>query len=370
MTRLALLAILIASVTAVPANVLPVTLGLLTERYDLTPTLIGYLVAANTLAGLLTSLSAPWWAHRLPLRPLVGGLLVAMALGLVALGRAPSLPVLFGVQILLGMTAVGIASICVSVIARLDNPARGYGLKITADVILAGTFLALVPVDTLTLETNVQLLAAPFLLAIPLVAGLNASLGDDHGTVASVPTRAAPVSAWLVLASMVVFYVAGAGLWPFLERLGLEAGLDQGAAADLIAVGLFVGMVGSLGAVAVSGRVNGIWPQALCGLLFTASLPGLAFADSLSTFAAAVFVYNAAWNFYIPFVVALVAARDTSRRLGALVPGTAMLGGIIGPPLAGNLIEFSGYRTATVVMFGVAAVAVLGYVVLARRRPF
>jgi hypothetical protein len=115
--------------------------------------------------------------------------------------------------------------------------------------------------------------------------------------------------------------------------------------------------------------VNGIWPQALCGLLFTASLPGLAFAEGLTTFAAAVFIYNAAWNFYIPFVVALVAVRDTSRRLGALVPGTAMLGGIIGPPLAGNLIEFSGYRAATVVMFGIALFAVLGYVILARRRP-
>ncbi|MGA0838583.1 MAG: hypothetical protein ACO3Z6_09195 [Pseudomonadales bacterium] len=370
MTRLALLAILIASVTAVPANVLPVTLGLLTERYDLTPTIIGYLVAANTLAGLLTSLTAPWWAHRLPLRPLVASLLVVMALGLVALGRAPSLPVLFAVQVVLGMTAVGIASICVSIIARLSNPARGYGLKITADVVLAGTFLTLVPVDTLALETYVLLLAAPFLLAIPLVLGLSATLADDQATISATAARSAPVSAWLVLVSMVVFYIAGAGLWPFLERLGLEAGLDQGSAADLIALGLFVGMVGSLGAVAVSGRVAGIWPQTLCGVLFVASLPGLAFSEGLVAFALAVFVYNAAWNFYIPFVVALVATRDTSRRLGALVPGTAMLGGIVGPPLAGNLIEMGGYRMTTVVMFGIAASAVLGYVLLARRRPF
>lgn len=371
MPKLAAFAILIASVTALPANVLPVTLGLLGERYGLSAADIGYLVATNTLAGLMTSLSAPYWAHRLPLRPMVALLLVAMSAGLVALGHAPTLPLLYLVQIVLGVTAVGTASICVSIIARLDNPARGYGLKITADVILAGTFLALVPVERLGLSTYVLLLAAPFLLALPLIFGLSARMDDDHAAAdARTVKRPAPIVAWLVLVSMVVFYVAGAGLWPFLERLGLAAGLDQGTSANLIAAGLFVGMIGSLGAVAVSGRVAGVWPQTCVGLLFMCSLPGLAFANGVVAFAAAVFVFNAAWNFYIPFVVALVAQRDTTRKLGALVPGTAMLGGIIGPPLAGNLIEFSGYRSTTVVMFIIAGVAIVAYVLLARRRAF
>jgi len=367
MPPLAIFAILIASVTALPANVLPVTLGLLTGRYALEPAAIGYLVAANTLAGLCTSLSAPYWVHRFSLRVLVTVFLVVMAFGIVALGHAPSLTVLFGVQVVLGVTAVGIASICVSVIARLDNPARAYGFKITADIVLAGTFLALIPVGRLDLETYVLLLAAPFLLALPLVRGLSADRHvEGQAAIGSLALSSAPRTAWLVLVAMVVFYVAGAGMWPFLERLGLHAGLDQGAAANMIAAGLFVGMVGSLGAVAVAGRVAGIWPQTVCGVLFMASIPALAYADGPWAFAAAIFVFNAAWNFFIPFVVALVSVRDTTRRLGALVPGTAMLGGIIGPPLAGNLIGLAGYELATLVMMAVCGASIVGYVLLER----
>jgi len=369
MPPVAIFAILIASVTALPANVLPVTLGLLTERYGLEPTDIGYLVAANTLAGLMTSLSAPYWVHRFSLRLLVVGFLVLMALGLLALARASGLPELFGVQVVLGVTGVGIASICVSVISQLENPARAYGIKITADVILAGTFLTLLPVGKLDLDTYVLLLALPFLVALPLVRGLSAEMpGGGPAGIGSISLRSAPRVAWLVLVTMVVFYVAGAGMWPFLERLGLDAGLDKGAAANMIAAGLFVGMVGSLGAVAVAGRVRAIWPQTLCGVLFMCSIPALAYADGLVAFAAAVFVFNAAWNFFIPFVVALVATRDTTRRLGALVPGTAMLGGIIGPPLAGNLISLSGYQTATLVMMVICGTSIVAYVLLERAR--
>jgi predicted MFS family arabinose efflux permease len=370
MPPVAIFAILIASVTALPANVLPVTLGLMTGRYDLDPAQIGYLVATNTLAGLCTSLSAPLWVHRFSLRPLVAIFLIVMALGLLALGHAPGLPALFAVQVVLGVTGVGIASICVGVIARLENPARAYGFKITADVIIGGSFLALVPVGRLDLGDYVLLLAAPFLAALPLVRWLEADQsGIGQSGLGTIAISTAPRSAWLVLVAMVVFYVAGAGMWPFLERLGLEAGLDQGEAANMIAAGLFVGMAGSLGAVAVAGRVRGIWPQTTCGIIFMFSIPALAYAEGIVPFAAAVFVFNAAWNFFIPFVVALVAARDTTRRLGALVPGTAMLGGIIGPPLAGNLIGSAGYEVTTLFMMGVCGTSILAYVLLERVRP-
>jgi hypothetical protein len=367
MPPFAVFAIVIACVTALPANVLPVTLGLLSGRYALDPAQIGYLVAANTLAGLCTSLSAPYWLQRFGLRPLVAGLLVCMSVGILALGHVPGIGALFAAQVALGVAGVGIASICVSVIASLDNPARAYGIKITADIVLAGSFLALVPVGRLDLEAYVLLLAAPFLLALPLVRGLAADMHVSGGPgLGPVALGSAPRTAWLVLLAMVVFYVAGAGMWPFLERLGLSAGLERGAAANMIAAGLFVGMIGSLGAVAVAGRIRGIWPQSICGILFAASIPALAWAEGLVAFAAAIFVFNAAWNFFIPFVVALVAARDTTRRLGALVPGTAMLGGIIGPPLAGNLIGVWGDEVATLVMMAVCGSSIIAYVLLER----
>ncbi len=369
MSRLAIFAILIASIAAVPGNVLPVTLGLLTGKHGLDAAMLGYLVAANTFAGLLTSLSAPFWIRRVGLRPAITVLLVLNAAALVGLGQAPGLPWLFVMQLLLGIAGVGIASICVMVIAQLDNPGRAYGLKITSDVIIAGSFLSLLPVATLGLERYAIVLAVPFLLTILLVPRLPAT-GFAAGAAGSptVALSAAPRSAWLVLVTMVVFYIAGTGMWPFIERLGVHAGLDQNTAANMIAAGLFVGMTGSLGAVLVAGRFRAIWPQTFGGVLFALSIPALALAEGPVAFAAAVFVFNAAWNFFIPFVVALVAASDTTRRLGALVPGTAMLGGIVGPPLNGNLITIAGFEVATLVMMSICMISIVGYVVLARAR--
>ena len=356
-------AILIASVTALPANVLPVTLGLLSRAHGLGPRELGYLVAANTAAGLLTSISAPYWVSRFSLRPLAGTLLVVMLASLLGLGYAPTLSILFLMQVLIGVSAVGIASICLGIISAEAQPARAYGYKITADVILAGTFLALVPVGRVDLGTYVALLVLPFVAALLLLRHLvPSSVGDVVPPAVPVGLRHAPRAAWLVLLSMVVFYVAGAGMWPFLERFGVAAGLSQGTAANIIGAGLFVGIAGSMGAVAVAGRVQGIWPQTIAGVLFVLSIPGMALANGVASFAIALFLFNAAWNFFIPFMVALLAARDSTRRLGALVPGTAMLGGIIGPLLAGNLIEAAGYGPAALVMMTICAVSIVLYV--------
>jgi MFS transporter, DHA1 family, inner membrane transport protein len=368
MPAVAVFAILIASIAAMPGNVLPVTLGLLGAEHGLDAATLGYLVAVNTFAGLVTSLSAPYWMPRVGLRRAAAVLLVLNALGLLGLARAPGLAALFAAQIGLGVAAVGIASICITLIAQLDNPARAYGVKITADVILAGTFLTLMPVGNLGLREFVLALAAPIVLALAMAPRLPATAyGPVSAGIRPAALRSAPGDAWQVLVILVVFYIAGVGIWPFVERFGLRAGLDPGTAANVIAAGLFVGMAGSLGAVASAGRMRGLWPQALCGGAFAASILWLAFARSTVSYAGAVFVFNAAWNFFIPFVIALLASRDTTRRLSALVPGTAMLGGIVGPPLAGNLIDAAGFGAAGWVMMLICAASIGGYLRVARR---
>jgi hypothetical protein len=102
--------------------------------------------------------------------------------------------------------------------------------------------------------------------------------------------------------------------------------------------------------------------------LFVVSIPLLAFADGPVQYGAALFVFNAAWNFFMPFIIGLLAARDSTARLAALVPGTAMLGGIIGPPLAGNLMNLASDEAACLVMALISGAAIAGYVALARGR--
>jgi len=156
-------------------------------------------------------------------------------------------------------------------------------------------------------------------------------------------------------------------VWAILERVAVHAGIERGTASNAIAVGLFVGVVGSLGAAVFGGRTKRIWPESLAGLLLVASFAMLTFVGSTAQFYFAVFVFNCSWNFFIPFVIGLVAGRDSTGRLASLVPGTVMIGGVLGPVLAGAMIRASGYRTAMIVMTLIVATSIAGYVLIASK---
>jgi predicted MFS family arabinose efflux permease len=362
-------AILLASAAAIPGNVLPVLAGLLSDHYSIDEAQIGYLIAANTLAGLLASLTAPYWISRVNFRyaALLG--VVLLPLALLGLGYAPGLTTLFLAEALLGAANIVIASIGLTVVAQLKNPTRAWGIKISTDVIFAGTFLWFVPTAALGLRGFVGVLAVLLVVVAPLVLWMPKHAHIRRSADGSPqPLRGAPWPAWLALVTMVVFYISGIGVWTFLERIIVHAGLDQAMASDIIAAGLFVGIIGSLGAAAFAGRTVRIWPQSASGLVFVGSVAWLAYSSSVVQFYAAVFVFNCAWNFFMPFVMGLVARSDTTGRLPALVPGTVMLGGIIGPPMAGILIRMTSYESMLLVMTAIAAAAIATYVAIARQR--
>ena len=363
----AVAAIVIASIAAMPGNVLPVMAGMLADFHSLDEVELGFLIASGTLAGLLMSVAAPHWIGRVNLRYAVAIALALDAIGLLGLRFAPGAAALFFAQAMAGASSVVVASICLTVIAKLPNPTRAYSLKITADVIFAGAFLALMPVAKLGLGGFVAALAAVSVVAVPLALKLPVRAMTAMRTDGSpIQLRDAPWSAWLALLIIVVFYVGGIGVWAFLERLAVHAGLEHGTASNAIAAGLFVGVIGSLGAAVFAGRTRRIWPQTASGLILVASLAMLTYIDDAAQFYVAVFVFNCSWNFFIPFVIGLVAGRDSTGRMASLVPGTVMIGGILGPVLTGALIRSSGYEVAMLTMTLIVAASIMGYVVVAR----
>ena len=365
----AVAAIVIASIAAMPGNVLPVMAGMLSDFHSLDEVELGFLVASGTFAGLLTSLTAPHWIGRVNLRYAIAIALTVAAIGLLGLRFAPGVVALVCAQAMAGASSIVVASICLTVIAQLPNPTRAYSLKITTDVIFAGSFLALVPSLHVGLAGFVVALAVTSVVAVPLAMRLPARAKAQARTDGSpIRLRDAPWSAWLALITIVVFYVGGIGVWAFLERLAVHAGLDHGTASNAIAAGLFVGVAGSLSAAFFAGRTKKIWPETTSGLVLVASLAMLTYIEGAAQFYAAVFVFNCSWNFFIPFVIGLIARRDSTGRLSSLVPGTLMIGGVLGPVIVGTLIRSSGYEIAMIAMTSIVALSVCGYVAIARGR--
>lgn len=363
----AVAAIVIASIAAMPGNVLPVMAGMLSDFHALDEVELGFLVATGTLAGLVTSLTAPHWIGRVNLRYAITIALTFAAIGLLGLRYAPGVVALVCAQAMAGASSIVVASICLTVIAKLPNPTRAYSLKITTDVIFAGSFLALMPSLNVGLAGFVIALAVTSLVAAPLALRLPARATTQSRTDGSpIRLRDAPFSAWLALLTIVVFYVGGIGVWAFLERFAVHAGLDRDTASNAIAAGLFVGVIGSLSAAFFAGRTKKIWPETASGIVLVASLAMLTYIEGAAQFYVAVFIFNCSWNFFIPFVIGLIARRDSTGRMSSLVPGTLMIGGVLGPVLVGTLIRSSGYEIAMIVMTAIVALSVGGYVAISR----
>jgi hypothetical protein len=364
----ALAAIVISSIAAMPGNVLPVLGGLLADFRALDEASLGLVVASGTLAGLVTSLTAPQWVGRVNLRRAAGVALFVAAIGLLGLRYAPGMGSLFVAQALCGASNVVIASSCLTVIAKLPNPTRAYSIKLTADVTFAGAFLALIPFAHVGLAGFVAVLAAVGVAAAPLAARLPLRAGAEFLVDgAPVRLRDAPTTAWLTLAMVVVFYVGGLGVWAFLERLAVHEGLEHTTASNAIAAGLFVGVAGSLSAAVFAGRGSTrIWPETASGFLLVASLLMLKYFEDATEFYVAVFIFNASWSFFIPFVVGLIARRDQSGRMASLVPGTVMIGGVLGPMLFGGMARGLGYDAAMTAMTAIVTSSIVAYVAIAR----
>src|SRR4029453_16358674 len=119
MPTFAVAAIVIASIAAMPGNVLPVMAGLLSDFHSLDEVEVGVLIATGTLTGLLISLSAPQWIARVDCRYAIAIALAVDAIGLLGLRFAPSTVTLFAAQALAGGSSAIIASICLTVVAAL-----------------------------------------------------------------------------------------------------------------------------------------------------------------------------------------------------------------------------------------------------------
>lgn len=361
--------ILVGSVAAIPPNIMPVLSAELVRQYSLSDAQLGYFVAAGTLAGALASLSAPYWVSRVRLQWLIFGSLFLYACAIHVLPVAPSVSLLYALQFLLGGCLVVISSICSSVLLRRPNPARTMSLKISSDVVIASAFLFLLPVSILGLNGLVGAVSLCFAVGV----GVAFFWPKENNRMAPRPVSAeqisrTPMGAWWVLATLVVFYTAGVSGWNYLGRLALHAGLDVKQSSSAIAVGLLLGIIGSLGAAALAGRFRTIWPETVSGLVFAGSVVALGTVKGFVPFLVAALLFNIAWNFFIPYLMGLLAWHDHSGRLSTLLPATAMLGGVVGPPITGNLMQHASYDVAMYVMGGLAACSIVSYVVLAHHK--
>jgi len=138
--------------------------------------------------------------------------------------------------------------------------------------------------------------------------------------------------------------------------MGGDRGYGNKTVGSVLGIGLILSASGSLLSAALGTRYGRIIPISAAALSFLIAMGMWWTLDSVTSFALAVFLYYAAWNFSMPYQYILVTAGDPSGRLTPLLSATQMLGSVFGPAAAGLLIVGSDYR-AVYLMSGIAVAA-------------
>jgi predicted MFS family arabinose efflux permease len=148
--------------------------------------------------------------------------------------------------------------------------------------------------------------------------------------------------------SWVAMSLGTGAVYSFSERIGRRSHLSVEVIGVVLSSGLIVGLLGTITAAVVAGRVSR--PRALViGMIGTgASCLLLGFSINLVTFAAGVFSYMLFYMFLYCYLLGAAAQLDGTGRIGAIGGGLERLSYSVGVWIGGLLAQYISYSTVGV----------------------
>ncbi len=358
-------------ITAVVAAILviaPIVVGALITRYAFTPSQAGIAISVELGAMSLAAWPALWWLPRWSWPKLLYAALLVMIVGNVACAFSTSFVTIATLRCVTGLAGGSAMVICLTVIGMTRQTERNYGWWSIGQLLLGALGLALLPRLMPTIGLRGLYLGLAGMLCACLLA------------VRQVPRHVSPhmvhgfrgvlrMPALLGLAGILCLYVALGGVWTFVERIGAASGLAATFIGDSLMVASLCGIAGCAGAIVLGARIGRVRPLLLGFALFLSGTLGLNGFVSALRFLLAAGIFNFAWTFTLPFILASMAMHDNSGRLmaltnfvigGGLALGPAIIAALLGTPA--NYAMVSGIG----LVFGVVSLLLL---LLSMRRP-
>ena len=155
-----------------------------------------------------------------------------------------------------------------------------------------------------------------------------------------------------------VWYLGLGGVWAFVERIGVDAGIDAEGIGNALAIGMAFGLLGAFVAAAVADRFGRVMPfvVAMAGQVVAVWL--FAELENVNGLVIAICLYNGTWNFALPYLFAMAALADTRGQLVVLMSTAQAIGLTFGATMAGAIIGQWGLR-AVAWQGGIAAISAL-----------
>lgn len=322
--------------------IMPLIVGGMAGRFGLSDTQSGLVATAYFVIYALLALTSPTWVRRLNWRHAAFGayamLLVGIALAVVSASYE---------QAIFGMAVAGIGAgvlfpISLTLASDTHNTDRTYALKLTAEQLVPASLLLLIPLLGLGAGLSPILLLAAATVVLCLLASL--AMPASGSRIDDATAMASGTAAWgyLGLLALAINFAGFAGLWVFFERIAVERGFSADFTSLWLAVGLITSGVGPLAAAVLGDRLGRVLPIVFGMLLALVALGVLASGVDQARYALVLFTLPLAYYFAISYVMAVIAAADTTGKIAGLMAFSLAVGAGTGPALFGMIKDMGG----------------------------
>jgi predicted MFS family arabinose efflux permease len=348
-------AIYLGVAAATLPSVLPVMVGVLTDKLGFGAVRAGYVASANmigvALGSVICTVAARRWSGQSLIRAGAATMIGANLLTTLVAG----FPQVAALRLISGLGEGIVGAICYAAMGRSRRPARALAFYIAGQGLVGALGMGIIP-------TVVARAGWPWLFVLVSVVALPAFwLARPIETLRTEPTEEVgtnvPVATWLswyALAGIFVFALGMSAVWAFVERIGHSETIDLAHLSGSLSAAAIANMAGSLLVGFAAHRLGAATGVATGYSLVSAGLVALSSSGGWPLFLAAIALIFFAWGFYIPFQFTLLARVDAVGHRTLLIPLVTGGGLTLGPAIGGLLIAAGG--TSAVCVFGFACV--------------
>jgi predicted MFS family arabinose efflux permease len=366
----------IGTVSFLPLLVLPAMVNVLVDEAELSESFAGWVSSANFFGFSLVALLMAFRMHRVNLSQMATiALAIALVADLISAYLAAPTAAFLLIRFIAG-SANGAAQIAaLSAIARLDDAARGFGLLITLQFIVAALGCYILPIYSAELgATGMFLLfAACDLFALALARHLPGRAIDEwggkeaeRGSERSILFAAVTM---LALLGFGMFEAANTAQYTYLGRLGVSLAFSDHEIGTALMVTSRAGIPGAFAIIAVGKRFGTIGPLAFGVGIAILGLVILITSGQFNWYLMAGICLGFSWAFCLPFIQTLMASLDPNGSALAAGASAASIGVAIGPGLAASVVGIGHYERVFMIAIALLIVSMASFFVSIRKTP-
>ena len=342
-------AVVLSALGALFYNLMPLFLGVAQDYRDLDNRSIGLLSSMFFVGYTLTTSTAFFWIRRINWKILTWLGLATGSLALLMGGYTQSHGLLMFCIFIAGGAFSIVYGIGTTALADTSNPARWYGLKISAEAMLGAILLYVLP-GTLIVDYGFMGIMAGMVLTVVVLAPALSWLPsagqtqlEQHATQKPLPASL-KLAIWIGLFAAATFMFSATLVWAFVERLANTAGFDGVLVGKILSLTLVFAVLGSLSAVVLGNRFGSGKPFTAATIIFLIALAWLSQTTTVSNYAVGACLLMLSVGLGISYVITIVAELDMDGRYVVLTLPAIGIGVMSAPAIGGLLTtpqEFS-----------------------------